>query len=449
MVGVRVTPAAPARRLPASRPLLLPILLAAWLGIFHVLGRYTGGYGRLSFLMLTLVVSLLLCGGRLARFLPRTRGQQPIRIILGLLLVALLVNLGIGLAGELARPSGDRFAIDIAMNTYSAGTALLEGKNPYAEFAQVWHEVKPGPHVTVNQGEVRMYGVPYTYGFPYFPAMLLSYLPVRAVVPGYDSLRVTNAILLALNLAGIFWLARRLVLPALGTTAGLVAGVAYVGVSVLRTEVFRYAVTDLVIATYAVFAFLALSHRRWAVAGVLFGLAQACKLLPGPLLIAPALLWLWGRPGMLKLLIAYAATSVALTLPFVLPNPGLFLSSTVLFYLTAHAGGDDSSLWFTLPGALKPVFRTIGYLLTAGCVAWALRRRGDAVLTPLTLAFVAYTVFIAFGTMIHLNYMWGIYPLGCVALAVHASRAAAGPPEIGIREGETQWTPSTCSARRV
>jgi uncharacterized membrane protein len=255
--------------------------------------------------------------------------------------------------------------------------------------------------------------------------MLLSYLPVRAVVPGYDSLRVTNAILLALNLAGIFWLARRLSPASLATTAGLVGCVAYVGVSVLRTELFRYAVTDLVIATYAVFAFLALSYRRWTFAGVLFGLAQACKLLPGPLLILPALLWLWGRPGAARLLIAYLSTSVALIVPFVLPNPGLFLSSTVLFYLTAHAGGDDSSLWFALPGALKPTFRIVGYLLTAGCVGWALRRRGDDLLAPLTLSFAAYAVFVAFGTMIHLNYIWGIYSLGCVALAAHAGRAAS------------------------
>jgi len=409
----------------ATRPLLPLALLAIWLGIFHLLGHYTGGYGRLSFILLTLVAALLLGGGRLARVVPRTGGERPIRIVLGLVLAALLVSLAVGLAAELARPSGEQFAVDIAMNTYAAGTAFLEGKNPYAEFAQVWHELKPGPHVTVEHGEVRMYGVPYTYGFPYFPAMLLSYLPMRAVVPGYDSLRVTNAILLALNLAGIFWLARRLAPAGLATLAGLAGGVAYVGVSVLRTELFRYAVTDLVIATYAVFAFVALSHQRWIVAGVLFGLAQACKLLPGPLLVAPAVLWLWGRPGMLKLLIAYAATSVAIILPFVLPAPGLFLSSTILFYLTAHAGGDYSSFWYFLPAALKPPFRVVGYLLTAVCVAWAFRRRGDDLLTPLTLAFVAYLVFVAFGTMIHLNYIWGIYALGCVVLAARAARAAS------------------------
>lgn len=401
-------------------------LLAIWLGSFHVLGHRIAGYGHLSFLMLILLVALLLRGGRGARFLPRTGGERTVRIVLGVLLAALLVNLGIGLAAELARRSGDEFAIDIAMNTYAAGTAFLEGKNPYAEFAQFWHEIKPGPHVAVRGGEIRMFGVPYTYGFPYFPAMLLSYLPVRAVVSGYDSLRVTNAILLALNLAGIVWLTRRLSPAARATTAGLVGAVAYVGVTVLPTELFRYAITDLVIATYALFAFVALSHRRWVVAGVLFGLAQACKLLPGPLLVAPVVLWLWGRPEMPRLLIAYAATSLVLIVPFVLPDPGLFLSSTILFYLTAHAGGDSSSLWFALPNALKPPFRIAGYLLTAGCVAAALRRRADDLLAPLTLAFAAYAVFVAFGTMIHLNYIWGIYPLGCVALAAHAARAASG-----------------------
>jgi hypothetical protein len=423
--------------------MLLLIFPAAWLGIFNVLGRYMAGYGPLSFLMLTLVVALLLGGRQVTRHAPRTGGRRLIQLVLGLLLIALLVNLGIGLAAELARPSGERFAIDIGMNTYSAGTALLEGKNPYAEFAQAWHKIKPGPHVTLDHGAVRLYGVPYAYGFPYFPAMFLSYLPARAVTSGYDSLRVTNAILLALNLAGIFWLARRLSPASLATTAGLAGCVAYVGVSALRTELFRYAITDLVIATYALYAFLALSHRRWIVAGVLFGLAQACKLLPGPILVAPVLIWLWGRPGAGRLLVAYVATSVALIVPFVVPNPGLFLSSTILFYLTAHAAGDDTSLWFVLPEALRVPFRIVGYLLSAGCVGWMVRRRADDLLTPLTLAFTAYGIFIAFASMIHLNYLWGIYPLGCVALAVHASRAAAGAPGIGIREGETPWTPST------
>lgn len=410
---------------PPSRPLLLPVLLAAWLGLFHVIGHYTAGYGRLTFGMLSLVCALLLFGGRLARFVPRTGGQRSIRIVLGLSLVALLVRLGIGLSAELARPSGEQFAIDIAMNTYEAGNALLEGRNPYAEFAQVWHEVTPGPHVTAGRGEIRMYGVPYSYGFPYFPAMFLSYLPARALVSGYDSLRVANAIFLALNLIGIFWLARRLSPPAFATMAGLVGCVAYVGVSVLRTELFRYAVTDLVVATYCLFAFLALSYRRWIPAGILFGLAQACKLLPGPLLVLPVLLWLWGRSGWWKVTLAYVAASAAIVLPFVLLNPALFLSSTILYYLTVHAPGDFSSLWFFLPGALKTPFRVIGYLLTAGSVGWAIRRRADDLLTPLSLAFVAYMVFVAFSNMIHLNYIWGIYPLGCAALAAHAARAAA------------------------
>jgi uncharacterized membrane protein len=278
--------------------------------------------------------------------------------------------------------------------------------------------------VTVHGRDVRMYGVPYTYGFPYFPAMFLSYLPARAITSGYDSLRVANAIFLALNLLGIFWLTRRLSPAGLATTAGLAGCVAYVGVGALQTELFRYAITDLVIATYGVFAFLALSYRRWILAGVLFGLAQACKLLPGALLVLPVLLWLWGRPGGWKLLIAYVATSVVILLPFVLLSPALFLSSTVLFYVTYHARGDYSSLWFFLPSVLKTPFRLLGYGLTAGGVGWIVRRRSEDSLAPLTIAFLAYLIFVAFSNMIHLNYIWGTYPLGCVALVAPAARAA-------------------------
>jgi len=50
------------------------------------------------------------------------------------------------------------------------------------------------------------------------------------------------------------WLTRRLVPPSLAPVASLMAAIAYFGVSVLQKELFRFAITDLAIATYALFA---------------------------------------------------------------------------------------------------------------------------------------------------------------------------------------------------
>jgi hypothetical protein len=407
----------PAREPPSLWPLASAILLAIWLGLFNVIGNYTWGYGGLTFAMLVLVAALLVWGAPIARVLARLGTQVAVELLLVAALLGLLVQLGAGLREELERPRNQTWVIDIALNTYLAGTAFLEGKNPYAERAQTWGRIKPAPNVTVDEGGVRMFDVPYEYGFPYFPGLFLSYLPARAFVGGLHSLRVANALLIVINLLGMAWLTRRLVPPTMAAVAGLTAAVAYLGISVLQQELLRFAITDLVISTYALFGFVAASHQRWLVSGVLFGLVQACKLLPGPLVVLPVLLWLWGRSGCVKLLAGYVATSLVLVLPWLLQDPRLFLSSTVLFYLTHHAGGDNTSLWFFLPESARTSFRCLGIGLSLCCAGWAFVRRNDSLLTPLTLSFVSYVIFIAFNTMVHLNYLWGIYTLGCTALA--------------------------------
>ena len=83
-------------------------------------------------------------------------------------------------------------------------------------------------------------------------------------------------------------------------------------------------------------------------------MAQASKLLPGPALVVPLLFFLgWGGAAK-RLLLAYLATTAAVILPFLLLDPGRFISSTVLFYLTFHARGDSTAMWFFVSADWKP-----------------------------------------------------------------------------------------------
>ena len=339
---------------------------------------------------------------------------------------------------KLERPQNRDYLIDIGANTYLAGDTFLDGRNPYATPNQIWHRVLPGPGVRIEDGQVLMYGLRYDYGFPYFPGLMLSYLPFRALAEGYDSIRIGNGILLMVNLLGIGLLARRLRPGAQGWVAAGLGGVAYLGVGVLGHELFHYGITDLVIATYALYGFVALAYGRYGLAGVLFGLAQACKLLPGPALILPVLLYLGTTREAWRLVVAYALTAILVVAPFILWDPERFATSTVLYYLTHHRAGDNTSLWFFLSPYWQTPFLVLGGALAVGSLALARWRHGLGLTWPLALAFCAYVIFVAFNKMSHLNYTWGVYALGCAALglllagAFNPDRPGQGTP--GRRE---------------
>jgi hypothetical protein len=135
------------------------------------------------------------------------------------------------------------------------------------------------------------------------------------------------------------------------------------GVWAWNSDLFLWGVTDLVISVYMLFGFLALSWRKFAWAGVLFGFALGCKLLPGGFLVVIIALWLWRRDGFLRFTVACSASAVALLAPYVLWDSKAFLSSTVLYFLTLHGGGDDTSLWFLLAERAQGLFLGAGALL--------------------------------------------------------------------------------------
>jgi hypothetical protein len=151
--------------------------------------------------------------------------------------------------------------------------------------------------VTVEGDRTYLYGVPYFYGYPYFPMMFVSFEPFRQIVGNYNAMRWGNLALYAASLGLIAALCRRLLAAEAREAGTLLAVLAFVSVRAWANELFHEGVTDLVIAVYGLAGFLAMTHRRPVLSGVLFGLAFASKLLPGPMWFALGAMWWWRHGG--------------------------------------------------------------------------------------------------------------------------------------------------------
>lgn len=408
------------KRLP-SLSVLECLGLTVWTVLFNVIGSQTWRHGRQTFVLLLVAVVFMLAMPALSHLrLPHwiTRTHRPLGALVAVAALAMAVNLVWGLGEALNSRPG---MTDIPRNTWQAGSVLLEGKNPYATRCQLWVEFEQGPHVQQTREGVNLHGVPYRYGFPYFPVMMLSYLPARLLGLGQEGIRVWNLVITMASLLGLVLLVRRLT-PRRPATAW-VAAAAFLAVKVYAEEIFSHAVVDIIIAALAVFAMLALTHQRWLLAGILLGLAQGCKLLPAPILVLAVLVWIWGRPGWRAFIGGYLTTAGIVIIPFILAGPEEFFSATVLFYLVHHAQGDTTALYPYLPPAWRLPHQIVGFLATMAVVAIPVRWRQEPAWAPMLAGFTAYLVFIAFGRMSHLNYLWSVWPLGCGALAVLLARA--------------------------
>jgi len=410
-----------ALRFVPSVSLLQLLVLLVWAALFNVVGAQTWRHGRQTFVLLLAAAGLVLLLPRL-RPRPRPRWLHRPRRWLGAMVVCAVVVLGAHLlAGAASCLRARPDMTDIPLNTWEAGRVLLSGENPYAVRCQLWAEVGADPHVTRTEDGIRILGVPYHYGFPYFPGMLLGFLPARLLGLGVDGIRLWNLVLAVASGWGLVLLTRRLApnQPA----ATWLALAAFLSVWVYAYEIFGYAVVDIMIATFALFAFVALSRGRWGLAGALLGLAWSCKLLPAPVLLLALLVWPGARSGLRSLLAWFSGVGVAVILPFVIWGPAAFLSATILFYVAHHAPGDNTALFHYLPSGLRLPYQLLGFALTAITAVWGARRPGASAWTPLAAGFAAYVIFIAFGRMSHLNYLWSVWPLGCAALGVGLVRA--------------------------
>jgi hypothetical protein len=318
--------------------------------------------------------------------------------------------------------------IDIAANTYAATDAFAQGLNPYTTRSQLWVEQFPAdtPHMDIINGQITMYGIPYFHGYPYFPLMLLSYLPAYFIFDGYTAIRVTHIVLMLLNIAAFKLLLDKL-LPdnAQRRTALLIAITAYLGVLRYSVEAVLLGVTDMLISTYLLYGFVALSYQRYFIAGLLLGCAQACKLLPAPFVFLGITWLLYNRResigGLLPMWRFWAGFVLAccvFILPFIIWHWQGFLSSTILYYLTHHQEGDFTSLWSFLPAWLQTPFLLGGLVITLVAIISFAKRGNHQLIACIAGSYASYVIFMSFSKMTHLNYLWGVFPLGCVVLAI-------------------------------
>lgn len=311
--------------------------------------------------------------------------------------------------------------IDIAANTYAAVEFFAKGENPYTSNAQllVTHFSNDMPNIEINNGQITMFGIPYFNGYPYFPLMMLSYTPLYAIFESYTAIRVTHIILILLNIFAFKLLIDKLLPDKKHRThALLIAITAYLGIVRYTLEAVAFGVTDMLIATYIIFCFVALTHQRFLLAGLLLGCAQACKLLPAPFVLIGILWMLYGHRSLWRFLVGYIMACSIFILPFLLWHAEGFISATILYYLTHHEGGDFTSLWFFLPKIIQPVFTLLGIALTLASILLFGKRGKLDFVGCMAGSYASYVIFMSFSKMTHLNYLWAVLPMGCIALTI-------------------------------
>lgn len=308
--------------------------------------------------------------------------------------------------------------VDIAANTYAAVEHFISGDNPYNHRSQLWVESFPQRHgITFMDGQYFMFGVPYQFGYPYFPAMLLAYTPVIGFIENYTAIRIMNFTLSFVNL-WLVWqllkahfehqkhyqLAKRLAFVLLFLMPSYLFNLYYLGI------------TDVLLTTLILLSLFFVDKQRIILAAIVLGMCQASKLLPAPFVFVAIFLWLPILRQKIQFALVYGITALVILGPFVLWDATSFLSSTILYYLTHHKGGDDTSLWFYLPEFIKPYFLILSPLLSGVFLLFgSLKAKGSTINLALVCA-SSYFIFMVFNKMTHFNYYWSVYPIACIPL---------------------------------
>ena len=303
--------------------------------------------------------------------------------------------------------------MDIAANTDAAIGHFLRGDNPYTHRSQLWVDsFSKGPGIESSNGEVLMFGQRYSFGYPYFPTMLLSYLPLSALLENYTAIRLSNLLLSGLNLYLIIAMVKQFT-PA-DTEQQIIKKLSVIVLFLTPAylvNIYYLGITDILLSSFILACFYAGQMQRWFLAGLLLGLAQSSKLLPAPMVLLALFIWLPNLSLRLRLIAGFSISSGLSLLPFIVWDSEGFISATILYYLTHHVGGDSTSLWFFLPSSMQTWFHHLAPILTAVFILrYAYRCRGSLE-QLMTVCFISYLIFIAFSKMSHFNYYWGVYPI--------------------------------------
>jgi hypothetical protein len=410
------------------------VAVVIWCALLHEVFEHTWTYGRRTFACILILAALVAGASGIARRASRSRlpsSRAASALLASLVVAATLVFTAFHVAALHAHLFGRNRSVpivDVGLNTFCAADRFFDrGEDPYARPCQV-KSVAGAPHVHVDERGTTMYGVPYEYGYPYFPVMFASYDPFREWTGSYRSILYGNLFFYAATVLGIGWLARRLATPGQVAWAALLAIAAYSCVLGLGREIFYAGHTDGVIAAYALFGFVAVTYARHRTAGVLFGLVLAAKLLPGAIFASVLVAWYWPRPERWRFVGALAAVVAAFTVPFAIWNGAAFLSATILFYLTLHASGDDTALWHFLPEWARVSLTLAGVAAMAVLFLKQARAKKSSVPELLRACVLLDLVFLSFSPMMHLNYLLAVLPLGAVSLVTDATTGSSPGP---------------------
>jgi hypothetical protein len=415
------------------------VLVAAWCTLLNLIGVHMQDARKMFFCLLALVV--LIVAAPLLRRALRWIVRQRARSLAAPLLVGCIIAFGWfhlhSFRDQITAPRNKARLVDMGQNAFEASKMFFSrGVNPYAFRAQIWLDVSGAPHVTRENNRTYMFGVPYKYGYSYFPWTFISYEAFRRVIPNYNAFRLADLVFLLLNIAGMCLLAARLAPRDDRLLASLAMAAAFLGAKKLGYDLFSLGIIDILIPCYVLFGYLALSRERDVTAGVLLGMAQACKLLPGAMLALVTLCWYRDRRRRLRFLLALIGFVALVIGPFFLWDPEAFISATILFYLTFHADGDSTSYYHLLPKGWRGPFQLAKWLLVAAVLFFGLRRSHQDVKRLVVVSAVSYLIFIAFSTMVHLNYVWSVLGLGSAALVFQSlspetrGRCPTSVPEV-------------------
>ncbi len=395
-----------------DRTALYAIAVVVWIVALDFVFTHTWGWGVETSALLLVLAAISIGIWELPE-LPRRafRGRTTAAVLCTLAIVISGYQLRTGVRSVLrSNPPG---LGDMAVTVRNAIRRLFDERtNPYAtRTVDGCRDIRGRPHATIDaSGQVRLFGVRYDYGFPYFPGYIFTYWPFEWLFHDARGLVVANLFWIVLSIFGMFlWLGERRT-----GLAGL-AAILFSANPTYQRELYDYVVPDLVLGVYLLAALVLVERRRPFAAGVAMGLSQASKLLPAPFFLLPLLFVLDG-PRRRWLLAGYATVALAFLLPFAAVDPAHFFSATILFYLSNHAGGDNTAGWFFAPNRFQPWFLGLGYLATAAVWLFFSRRCRTATHAA-SVGFGTWLMFMAFSKMIHLNYIWGGLAPGCVGLA--------------------------------
>lgn len=331
---------------------------------------------------------------------------------------------------------------DFSYNTWTAEQHFFDAKqNPYTTRNEIAFDPTGSPHVTKVGKQLYMFGVPYYFGYPYFPATFITYEPLRRIAPTRSDYRMANAIFYIVTLGAIAWLTALLTPQGWRTLGALLAISALTWSEFVGHQFFFEGLTDVIIPIFAIFGFIAVYYKHPSLAGVLFGWSFACKLLPGAFFCLIMMGWFWHRPDRWKFIAPLIATFAIVVIPFLVANPPGFISATVLYYLTEHAAGDGTALYFYLPPAVQPIFLLVGLVLVAFLLVRTVMNKSLTLLEAVARSFMIFVVFMAFSKMAHGNYLLSVLPLGCIALAAYALKPTLPQAEPAAASSAPEASP--------